>query len=310
MQRSSKRENRAAQKRLAAAINVAVLGLAFVIVPHLPGQSVFTAMLRPLAPLGWLMLLGGGLVTWLLVRKPNLAAVQTPRAQASASRRSRQLPTRPAPLVERIDSAYGSVFEPIGIAGAKQERRTPTTWGPQVFAVIEWRRFEALVEALFAQAGFLTKAQSHGPDEGVDVWLYSKNQPDGAPVSMVQCKHWQGKPVGVDKVRELRGVMAAKDVLRGQFATTSTFTSDAVVFAGSSGIKLHDGAGLLSLIATRSVEQQQALLDVALEGDYWRPTCASCGIKLIERESMAGGKPFWGCSNFPRCRTTMQMRAA
>ncbi len=88
--------------------------------------------------------------------------------------------------------------------------------------------------------------------------------------------------------------------------TTSTFTPDAVAFAGANGIKLHDGEGLLSLIASRTQEQQQDLLEVALEGDYGRPTC---GIKLVRREPMAGGKPFWGRTNFPRCRTKMQLRA-
>lgn len=42
-----------------------------------------------------------------------------------------------------------------------------------------------------------------------------------------------GRRVGVDKIRELRGVMAAKDIRRGQFATTSTFTPKAAAFAGT-----------------------------------------------------------------------------
>jgi restriction system protein len=50
-------------------------------------------------------------------------------------------------------------------------------------------------------------------------------------------------------------------------------------------------------------------LDVAHEGEYWRPTCASCGIKLVERTPAKGGIGFWGCSNFPRCKTRMQIAA-
>ena len=174
--------------------------------------------------------------------------------------------------------------------------------------VIEWRRFEALIEALFRQAGFETKSESHGADQGVDVWLYSRNKP-GAPVSIVQCKHWSGKRVGVDKIRELRGVMAAHDVWRGQFATTSTFTPDAITFARDNGINLLDVDGLLALIRKRTVEQQDALLDVALQGEYWRPTCVTCGEKMVDRTPRKGGSAFWGCTNYPRCKTTMPMRA-
>src|SRR5690606_14054869 len=106
--------------------------------------------------------------------------------------------------------------------------RTPTEWSAAVFSAIEWRRFEAVCESLFAQAGFEARTQSHGPDGGVDVWLHSKNAQ--GPVSVVQCKHWQSKPVGVKEVREFFGVMASHQMKRGTYATTSTFTSDATAF--------------------------------------------------------------------------------
>ncbi len=182
-------------------------------------------------------------------------------------------------------------------------------WGKPVFNVIEWRRFKAVVERLFQQAGFETTSQSHGADEGVDIWLFSRHQP-GEPVSLVQCKHWQGKKVGVDKVRELRGVMTARLVKRGQFATTSAFTTDAIAFARVNGINLLVVDGLLELIGTRSPEQQAELLDVALEGDYWRPTCVNCGLKMVDRQPKRGGSAFWGCVGFPKCRTTLPMRTA
>lgn len=177
-----------------------------------------------------------------------------------------------------------------------------------MFHAIEWRRFEAVCEALFTQAGFSTRAQSHGPDGGVDIWLYSKNAQ--GPASLVQCKHWRSKPVGVREVREFFGVMASHQMKRGTYATTSTFTADATAFARSNGIHLLDGSGLLKLIAQRTPEQQQALLAVAFEGDYARPTCASCGTKMVERTPSKGGADFWGCKNYPRCKSRLPMARA
>ncbi|HPG61392.1 MAG TPA: restriction endonuclease [Casimicrobium sp.] len=186
------------------------------------------------------------------------------------------------------------------------ERVRPSAWSRAVFSQIEWRRFEAVVELLFQQAGFDTKSQAHGADGGVDVWLYARGKTE-TPASVVQCKHWSGKSVGVDKIRELRGVMASHNLRRGQFATTSAFTPDAIEFAAANGINLLDIGGLLSLIERRSPEQQQALLEIALEGEYWRPTCVNCGTKMIERAGRSG-PAFWGCTAFPKCRHTMQMR--
>ena len=186
----------------------------------------------------------------------------------------------------------------------------PLHWSRDVFEMIEWRRFEAVVEALFAQAGFATRSQPHGADGGVDVWLYSLHHADGdAPVSIVQCKQWMRQKVGVKEVRELRGVMAQHGIARGQFVTTSDFSADAREFAAGNGIGLHDVDGLLALIATRTPEQQEALLQVAFDGQWWRPTCASCGIKLVERTARQSGRAFWGCENYARgCNTQMAMR--
>lgn len=208
------------------------------------------------------------------------------------------------PVVDRTPTELERLLADGGIT----RQGPPRAWSGEVFDMIEWRRFEAVVERLFQQAGFQTKAQSHGADGGIDIWLFSRTQVD-VPVSVVQCKHWSGKRVGVDKVRELRGVMAAHNVLRGQFATTSLFTSDAVAFAQANGINLLDVNRLLALIGQRSPAQQAELLAVATEGEYWRPTCVNCGVKMVERTPKAGGTPFWGCAAFPRCRTTMPMRA-
>jgi restriction system protein len=179
-------------------------------------------------------------------------------------------------------------------------------WSPEVFAAIEWRRFEAVVEALFAQAGFETRSQPHGADGGVDIWLHSKNAE--GPVSVVQCKHWQGKPVTVKEMREFLGVMVSKGLQRGTYATTSRYTADALEFAKANGINAQDGASLLKLIAQRTPEQQARLLEVAYEGEYWKPTCASCGVKMTERTSGKDGNRFWGCVNYPRCKRTLAMK--
>ena len=204
-----------------------------------------------------------------------------------------------------------AVTAPSAPAAANDERRAvPAHWSREVFELIEWRRFEAVVEALFGQAGFETRSQTHGADGGVDIWLYSQNHAEGdAPASIVQCKQWMRWKVGVKEVRELRGVMAQHGIARGQLVTTSDFSADAREFAAGNGIGLHDVDGLLRLIGTRHPKQQEALLGVAFEGEWWRPTCASCGIKLVERTAREGGRPFWGCENYPRgCRTRMAMR--
>lgn len=75
-----------------------------------------------------------------------------------------------------------------------------------------------------------------GPDGGVDLVL----RKDGGK-TYVQCKHWKTHKVGVEKVRELLGSMAAGGADYGVLATTGEFTSDARQFGGKHGVRLIDG---------------------------------------------------------------------
>jgi restriction system protein len=137
-----------------------------------------------------LLVLGGGLV-WLGRRR---SVVRGTGVTASPVRPPRTpFATRDDVVDRTVTELLRNVAERVP-ANARLE--APVHWGAEVFDAIEWRRFEAVVERLFQQAGFETRAQSHGADMGVDVWLYSRNQP-GQPVSLVQCKHWTGKRVGV-----------------------------------------------------------------------------------------------------------------
>lgn len=306
------------------------LGLAFLIIPSLFGASVMMKVVSAgLSIPGWFILSAGLLMLGIAHARRKTSPASAPINQGFPSIKPAALTTHdkrelvenifrhaPAKASHPLDTLIGRepVMSPGVNFGRSIDKNTappstkPTEWSPAVFAAIEWRRFEAVCEALFGQAGFETRSQTHGADGGVDIWLYSRHAE--GPVAVVQCKHWQGKAVGVKELREFFGVMTSHKLKRGTYATTSTYTADASQFARDNGINALNGNALLAQIASRTPEQQQALLAVAFEGEYWRPTCASCGIKLMERTPAKGGAAFWGCNNYPRCRTRIPMAAA
>ena len=204
MARKSKGRAREKRRLGHVAINLMLVGAGLVLAPFLLSFTGVGKALSGLLPTGLVLLaIGAGLMVW-MSRRPD--------PDNGASRSEKPLLAASRPLERSASPA------PLGV------RIRPQAWGTPVFEAIEWRRFEAVVERLFQQAGFDTRSQSHGADDGVDVWLYSRSLP-GEPVSLVQCKHWQGRRVGVDKIRELRGVMAARNVKRGQFVATGGFTA-------------------------------------------------------------------------------------
>jgi restriction system protein len=312
--RSRRKHRKARAKLLGIGVSSLVTGIALLVAPAFMGSSAVRSAIASgtRMPAVMALVLGAAFIALHTVLA-RLSAQHIPSGYNSKS-----TSWAPPDVLNRVEPGFADAYVPASIvrsrgapvepASAASQGRQETTWSRKVLQQIEWRRFEALCETLFAQGGFQTRAQSHGPDGGVDIWLHSKNAEGAAAV--VQCKHWTGKPVGAKEMRAFFGVMASHRLKRGTFATTSTFTADAQQFAKDNGINAMDGERLLALIGKRTPQQQAELLAVAYEGEYWRPTCASCGVKMVERESKATAARFWGCPAFPKCRSTLPMRSA
>jgi restriction system protein len=286
---------------LAAAIGLMGFGVLLLVISVALGSSPMLQAVgrgfRVAVP--YLLLAGFALLVLYVVMRPRPDSLSR---RASEPTLFGKETTDFAPSLER------SSAEDPTLPAHRGQQPPATTWCARVFEDIEWRRFEALCESLFAQAGFETRTESHGPEAGADTWLYAPGV--DAPAAVVHCRHWPGKPVGVTELRDFFGVMASHKPHRGTFATSSTFSADAQQFAKEHGISALDGPRLLAQIASRTTAQQHALLAIAYEGEYWRPTCANCGIKMVERPKRDRKASFWGCTDFPRCRFTLPARAA
>ncbi|QNK68312.1 restriction endonuclease [Variovorax sp. PAMC26660] len=298
--RAERRRERARGKLASAGGSMTFVGLLLLVVPGFMQGTIIGTLGPALRPAGWAALVVGAALLGLHYVMARMAA--SPQAEPIEQSRPTVRATRPTP-----PPAVATPREPVLASEPSQptpSRSEPSPkqaqqWSAAVLAAIEWRRFEALCEALYAQAGFTTRSQSHGADGGIDIWLHSKHS--DVP-RIVQCKHWQSKAVGVKEVREFLGVMASHQLKSGTYVTSSTFSAEALAFAKANGIHAQDGTALLKLIGQRTTEQQAALLAVAYEGEYWRPTCASCGTKMVERNSTKSEGSFWGCANYPKCR--------
>ncbi|MBV8271698.1 MAG: restriction endonuclease [Cupriavidus sp.] len=166
-------------------------------------------------------------------------------------------------------------------------------WSIDALKQLEWKRFELLCVAYYEAMGFKVKTVPHGPDGGIDATLYKAGI--DTPLAVVQCKAWN-KPVKVEQVRALGGVMHEHKVRRGVFWSLSGYVGRPVQeSAERAGIQLLDGAEIVERIRALPAEKQAALLAQAFKGDYRTPTCAACGVKMIPREFK--GRLGWGCRN-------------
>jgi len=182
---------------------------------------------------------------------------------------------------------------------------TPTAFTPELLSALEWRRFEILVTLFFQKTGYQAQRNRVGADGGVDIVICHPGELQ--PSGYVQCKAWHVYTVGVKPIRELFGVMAADKIPHGFFVTVGNFTSEAVEFARGKSLILVNGTDLLKDLNGLPFATRCAIIDEITTGDYTTPTCPRCDVKMAKKTGANG--PFWGCSNFPRCHQTLNVRS-
>lgn len=185
---------------------------------------------------------------------------------------------------------------------------------------ISWREFELLVGEAFRRKGFTVEETGQGgADGGIDLVLLK----DGEKY-LVQCKQWRRQLVQVNVVRELFGVMAAEGAKGGFVVISGRFTEDAKAFARGKNLQLIEGVELSDMIrqsrATAARQKSQpttskapcqpasvASTPLAQTHRATQPSCPTCQAPMVQRVAKRGGNAgntFWGCSQYPKCRTT------
>lgn len=169
---------------------------------------------------------------------------------------------------------------------------------------MSWREFELLVGEAFRLDGFSVAETGAGPDGGVDLILKK-----GGEKFLVQCKRWRARLVGVEVVRELYGVMAAKGATGGFVVTSGRFSDAAKLFAQGRDVELVEGPQLMVLL--RRVRSGPAATRSRDESSETRakeaPLCPACGSEMVlrtARRRAKAGTQFFGCTRYPGCKGT------
>ena len=177
---------------------------------------------------------------------------------------------------------------------------------------MSWHEFEILVGEAYRLQGYrVTETGGGGADGGIDLSLTKGNEK-----FLVQCKQWKAYKVGVDVVRELYGVMAAKGATGGFVVTSGRFTDDAKAFAGGRNVQLVDGPKLFAMIKqakqsiTATAQKSSNNPHAAQTNSAIEPSCPQCGSAMVKRTARKGGNAggeFWGCSKYPTCKGVRQL---
>lgn len=217
-----------------------------------------------------------------------------------------------------------------GVSAFKRSQRTDLIdkaaqgQGADALDGLNWKEFEMLVGEAFRRQGYqVVESGGGGTDGGVDLVL-SRPAQSGTEKTLVQCKHWRAYKVGVDVVRELYGVMAARGAAEGIVVTSGRFTAEAQAFAQGRNVHLTDGPALRALIGeAQALRQDRTTRDISAMAPPdaeqasrcpdrlgIAPACPACGKPMVERTAKRGARPgsrFWGCVGYASCRGTRNL---
>ncbi|MDD5460447.1 MAG: restriction endonuclease [Methylococcales bacterium] len=191
---------------------------------------------------------------------------------------------------------------------SKRTDEQAISWNKAFLKSLEWKRYEEVCMEYLRIKNCNANVTCTGADGGVDLRICDKN---GRLLAIGQCKAWN-KPIGVNLIRELYGIMAAEQVRHGIFLTTSIYSPDAIEFAKHRKLILIDADEFVDLINGLDEISKRRIDGIATEGDYSTPTCVHCNVKMIKRVIKRGinvGNEFWGCINYPKCKVTMHVNS-
>ena len=142
----------------------------------------------------------------------------------------------------------GVIAAGVSVAGRRRRSALVATVAqsraPDALHGMSWGEFEHLVGEGFRLQGYsVLETGGNGPDGGVDLVLSRRGEK-----YLVQCKQWKAFKVGVEIVRELYGVMAARGVAGGFVVTSGRFTAEATAFAAGRNVQLVDGTKLFAML--------------------------------------------------------------
>ncbi|UCC15247.1 MAG: restriction endonuclease [Gammaproteobacteria bacterium] len=161
---------------------------------------------------------------------------------------------------------------------------------------LSWQEFEGLCTAFFKQQGYEVSETVQGLDGGMDLQLHKDDM-----LTVVHCKHWPERETGVFSVRELFGIVVARNARKGLLVSSGSFSEEARSFARDVGIRLICGQELAEAAASMPESVTRRLLRFPIEEP---PGCPDCGATMILRsEKRAKGTKsrFWICRTFPDC---------
>jgi len=127
---------------------------------------------------------------------------------------------------------------------SKRRHLLDSQTGIESLRAMPWSEFEMLTGEAFRRQGYAVEETGlGGADGGIDLILRKSSQ-----ATLVQCKQWQNRQVGVKVVREMYGLLVHHQAAAVKIVALGDYTPDARRFTQGKPIELIHGGELLATV--------------------------------------------------------------
>lgn len=199
--------------------------------------------------------------------------------------------------------------------------------------------FEDEIARMFERLGYTVMQTPYSNDHGRDAILHKNGEK-----FLLECKRYrEGGACGRPELQKFHSAIVSDRARRGFFITTGRFSKGAREFAKTVPIDLVDGSQLLKFMYDSKCDASQddvyesmcaecgdlvqhrlrnpreekcryrhpvrptlTIEDVLTTSSYSIPNCAKCGVPMRLVRGKNGS--FWGCSGYPKCRSSRPYR--
>jgi restriction system protein len=167
---------------------------------------------------------------------------------------------------------------------------------------IDWFQFQRLIELIYRHRAYTVhRLGGAKPDGTVDLIVKSATED-----FIIECKPWRKQIVGAKEMRQFFGALVETRITTGIIITLVAFSREAKDMADRHKIQILYETDLIQMLVESGLADTREISSILSDDHKY---CPKCEHQMVLRKSRFGENQFWGCSDHPRCRFTLNVES-
>lgn len=181
---------------------------------------------------------------------------------------------------------------------------SPRQWSSYLVDNVEWRVFDRLCIAFWRLKGNKISGIAERTTDGIDFFISAATNKQFR-IAVVQTRSSQANTPSIEDIDNLLKLKEKNNLSVAILMYAGKMSKVVHSYCLSNSIRLFDSENITKGLKGLDKKDHDQLFKALIRPDYMIPSCPSCLIKLVRRQSLKSGRIFWGCVSYPECNFTI-----